>query len=225
MAVAPDPATGAARRSLAEVLARIDAALEAPFEPLRGNAVANRVFYTASALGDFGLMWVVFALMRALRGGRRNEKAAARAIVATGVESVLVNVALKSFFRRHRPPNEIDHPLPLRVPLTSSFPSGHATAAFCGATLLSEDDPLAPLYFATAAVIAASRVHVKMHHPSDALGGAVIGTVLGLIGRALAPLERGRSAPHPRASSAGRPPRAADHARRRAAGGREGNSR
>lgn len=175
---------------MAETLGHLDAAIEAPFESLRGNPVADRVFYSASAVGDFGLVWVVFALLRALRGGRRNERAAVRAIVATGVESVLVNVALKSFFRRHRPPNEIEHPLPLRVPLTSSFPSGHATAAFCGATLLCEKDPLAPVYFASAAVIAASRVHVKMHHPSDAIGGAVIGTVLGLIGRAIAPLDR-----------------------------------
>lgn len=165
-----------------------DEAAERPFAAIRGKPVADRVFYTASALGDFGLIWVVYALLRALRGGRLNEQAAARAIVATGVESVLVNVALKSFFRRHRPPSEIDHPFPLRQPLSSSFPSGHATAAFCGATLLSEGDALAPFYFATAAVVAASRVYVKIHHASDVAGGVVVGLGLGVAGRWLAPL-------------------------------------
>lgn len=169
-------------------IVRFDDLAEERIGRLRGDPIADRVFYTASAVGDFGLIWVVFALLRALRGGRRNERAAVRAVAATGVESVLVNVALKSFFRRHRPVSEIEHPLPLRTPLTSSFPSGHATAAFCGATLLSEGDPLAPLYFATAGVVAASRMYVKIHHASDVVGGALIGTVLGLIGRRLAPL-------------------------------------
>lgn len=184
------------RAQLDDLVRRFDTTCERPFEPLRASALANRVFYTATALGDYGLIWVVFALLRALRGGRRNERAAARAIVATGVESVLVNGAIKSFFRRHRPPSEMDHPHPLRVPVTSSFPSGHATAAFCGATMLSDGDPLAPLYFATAAVVAASRVHVKMHHASDAAGGVVIGLALGLIGRRIAPLDGRRRRRH-----------------------------
>ncbi len=157
----------------------------------RGNAVADRVFYTASALGDFGLVWVVFALLRALRGGSRNERAAVRAIVATGVESFTVNVLLKSLFRRSRPVEQPDHPLPLRQPLSSSFPSGHATAAFCGATLLSEGDPLAPVYFAAAAVVAASRVHVRIHHASDVVGGVAIGLALGQLAKRLVPLRRG----------------------------------
>ncbi|HUY30281.1 MAG TPA: phosphatase PAP2 family protein [Acidimicrobiales bacterium] len=158
---------------------------------LRGNALADRVFYTASALGDFGLIWVVFALLRALRGGARNERAAARAIVATGIESFTVNVLLKSVFRRTRPVEQPDHPLPLRQPLSSSFPSGHATAAFCGATLLSDGDPLAPVYFATAAVVAASRVHVRIHHASDVVGGVAIGLALGQVAKRLFPLRRG----------------------------------
>ncbi|MGP8162448.1 MAG: phosphatase PAP2 family protein [Acidimicrobiales bacterium] len=172
-----------------KLVVEFDERVDALFDRVRGNPVADRVFYTASALGEFGLIWVVFALFRALRGGRLNEKAAWRAIVATGVESVLVNVVMKSFVRRHRPVNELDHPLPLRQPLSSSFPSGHATAAFCGATLLSDgDDPLAPLYFASALVVAASRVYVRIHHASDVVGGMAVGRLLGTIGKRLAPL-------------------------------------
>ncbi|MCU1492308.1 MAG: phosphoesterase PA-phosphatase related [Acidimicrobiaceae bacterium] len=159
---------------------------------LRGRKAADRVFYTASALGDFGLIWVVYALLRALRGGKTNERAALRAIAATGIESVLVNVLLKAVFSRTRPLEQPDHPLPLRQPLSSSFPSGHATAAFCAATLLSDGDPLAPVYFATAAVVAASRVYVRIHHASDVAGGVVVGLVLGQVGKRLAPMGRGR---------------------------------
>lgn len=178
---------------LRRLVTTFDAATERRVASLRGNKLADRIFYTASALGDFGLIWVVFALLRALRGGRLNEKAAARAIVATGVESVLVNVALKSLFQRVRPQEEVDHPLPLRQPLSSSFPSGHATAAFCGATLLSEGDALAPVYFATATAVAASRLYVRIHHGSDVAGGMVVGLALGLLGRRLVPLAGRRS--------------------------------
>lgn len=174
-----------------DYIRRFDRAAEEAADRLRKTPGADRVFYTASALGDFGLMWVIYALLRALRGGRDNERAAIRGIVATGVESFLVNVLLKSVFRRERPLEQADHPLPLRQPLTSSFPSGHATAAFCGAVILSEDDRLAPLYFASAAVIAASRVYVKIHHASDVVGGVVVGITLGKIARRLFPLHRG----------------------------------
>jgi undecaprenyl-diphosphatase len=103
-----------------------------------------------------------------------------------------VNVLLKSVFRRERPVEQIVHPLPFRQPLTSSFPSGHATAAFCGAVILSEDDRLAPLYFGAAAVIAASRIYVRIHHASDVVGGVVVGMMLGKLARRLVPLQRRR---------------------------------
>jgi undecaprenyl-diphosphatase len=166
-------------------VAQFDDAADRLVHPLRGKTGADRVFYTASALGDFGLLWVIFALLRALRGGRTNERAAIRGVMATGIESVLVNVILKSFFGRGRPIEQRDHPLPLRQPRSSSFPSGHTTAAFCGAVLLSEDDRLAPGYFVAAAVVALSRIYVRAHHASDVVGGVFVGLGLGLIGRKL----------------------------------------
>ncbi|HWD24633.1 MAG TPA: phosphatase PAP2 family protein [Acidimicrobiales bacterium] len=166
-------------------VAQFDDAVDRLVDPIRKRPWADRLFYTASELGDFGLLWVIFALLRALRGGRTNERAAIRGIVATGIESVLVNVILKSFFGRGRPIKRPDHPLPLRQPKSSSFPSGHTTAAFCGAVLLSEDDPLAPAYFAAASVVALSRIYVRAHHASDVAGGVLVGLGLGWIGRKL----------------------------------------
>ncbi len=175
-----------------DLVHRVDDRVDALFDRLRGDPLADRVFYSASALGDFGLIWVVLALLRALRGRPNDERAALRGIVATGVESVLVNAGLKSLFGRRRPAAVIDHPHPFRQPITSSFPSGHATAAFCAATLLSDGDELAPVYFTVAAVVATSRIHTKIHHASDVAGGVAIGVVLGIIGRKLAPLPLAR---------------------------------
>jgi undecaprenyl-diphosphatase len=104
-----------------------------------------------------------------------------------GIESALVNGAIKSVFRRRRPPWATDRPHRLRRPRTSSFPSGHASAAFTAAGVLADDDPLWPLYYALAVVVASSRVYVKTHHASDVVAGALLGAVLARVARRLWP--------------------------------------
>jgi undecaprenyl-diphosphatase len=158
---------------------------------LRGNPVADRVFYSASALGDHSLVWLILGAARGLRS-ERHFPAALRVGVGLGVESVLVNLGIKSVFRRARPlPTLATRPLHLRRPRTSSFPSGHATSAFTAAGLLAEDDVLWPAYYILALIVAWSRVHVKVHHASDVVVGIGIGMVLGRIGRRISPLTAG----------------------------------
>ena len=98
-----------------------------------------------------------------------------------GVESALTNGAVKSLFRRIRPADyaDIDFHHGLRRPVTSSFPSGHATAAFCAAVLLGGG----PGWYGAAAAVAATRVYVRLHHASDVVAGAAFGVALGLVMR------------------------------------------
>lgn len=161
-----------------------DAKVDAAFEKLRGRPLADRIFYTASELGDFSLLWHTIGTANALRE-RPGLAGAVRLSTALGIESALVNGLIKSRFRRERPLHELVRPHRLRQPKTTSFPSGHASSAFMAATLLSEGSRLAPVYFALAAVIAASRVHVRIHYPSDVVGGAAIGLALGAAVRRL----------------------------------------
>ena len=171
-----------ARRSVAS----FDLAVDNAFDHLRGNIVADRVFYAASELGDFGLIWVLLGTVKGLRRGD-DLATALRMTAAMGAESVLVNGVIKSCFRRTRPPWEVDRPLRVRRPLTSSFPSGHATSAVSAAMMLSEDDDLWPLYVVLAAIVATSRIYVKIHHASDVGAGVAVGVVLGMIGRRILP--------------------------------------
>lgn len=173
--------------SARRAVARFDVAVDSAFDHLRGNKVADRVFYGASELGDFSLIWLLLAAARGLRS-ERDEKAAVRVAIGAAAESALVNGVIKSFFRRTRPPWDVVRPHRIRRPLTSSFPSGHATSAVSSAILLSEDDPLWPAYVAIAAVVASSRVYVRIHHASDVLAGVGVGMVLGTVGRRLMPL-------------------------------------
>lgn len=169
-------------------VSRFDDQAERLLDRVRGNRVADRVFYAASELGDFSLVWLLLGAARGLRPSERHERAALRLGLGAMTESFLVNWIIKSFFRRKRPPWDVVRPHNLRRPLTSSFPSGHATAAATNAILLGEDDPLWPLYVGVAAVVATSRAYVKIHHASDVLAGAGLGVALGLLGRRLMPL-------------------------------------
>jgi undecaprenyl-diphosphatase len=157
---------------------------------LRGQAAVDRVMYGASAVGDHSLIWSILAVAQALR--RSDDPAStarlARVITGLAVESAVVNGPVKWIFRRARPAPAGLRPHPLRTPRSSSFPSGHATSAFFGAALLSQDDPLWPLYYAIAVVVALSRVHVDIHHASDVVAGIAVGAAMGQIGRRLMPL-------------------------------------
>jgi membrane-associated phospholipid phosphatase len=69
-------------------------------------------------------------------------------------------------------------------PAYASFPSGHATTAFAAATAIGLVCPrLRPLMWMYALIIAASRVIVVAHFPSDVLAGALVGVLGALLVR------------------------------------------
>ena len=128
------------------------------------------------------VLWMALAGLIAILGGPRGRRAALRGIVSIGITSTLVNLPLKYLARRHRPPmRRGDRPLPVSLPGSFSFPSGHSASAFAFATGVGLEDsrllvPLVPL----AATIAYSRVHLRVHFPFDVLAGAAIGVGMGL---------------------------------------------
>lgn len=156
-----------------------DDAVDRRLDRVRGHPVIDRLMYEASELGDWSLIWHLIGAGQGLVPGR-DPASALRLSVILGAESLLVNGGIKSLFRRARPVWVDDRPRPhyLRTPQSSSFPSGHASSAFTAAGVLSPGDPLAPVYYAIAAVVATSRVYVKIHHASDVVAGAALGVGL-----------------------------------------------
>lgn len=171
---------------------RFDDRIDGLVDRIRGRPGLDRLFYWASTAGDHGMVWIALGLLRGLRGDALARPAALRLVMAIAAESVVVNIGIKSLFRRGRPVHHGDRPRRLRQPVTSAFPSGHATAGFTAAALLTDGDPLlAPLYYGVAVVVAGSRIYVKIHHASDVVGGVLIGAVLGRIGVWIWPLREG----------------------------------
>ena len=159
-----------------------DDRVDAIFGRARGHPTIDRLTYGASELGDFSLLWHMVGLARGRTSDERADEAIRLSVILAG-ESLLVNGVIKSFFRRRRPLWEQERAFRIRRPRSSSFPSGHASAAFTAATVLSEGDPLWPLYYAAAAVVASSRTYVKIHHASDVVAGIATGLLIGRIAR------------------------------------------
>src|SRR5262245_1397375 len=93
--------------------------------------------YRLSSAADHSIVWHFAGAATALvRGG--DYRGFSRYSSALGIESALTNGPIKMAFQRVRPVDydELEFHHGLRRPITSSFPSGHATAAFCAATLL-----------------------------------------------------------------------------------------
>jgi undecaprenyl-diphosphatase len=103
------------------------------------------------------------------------------AVAASVVSADVLADLLKALVHRHRPyehqigPSERTH----------SFPSGHASTAFAGATMLGFYLPRwrVPLY-GLAVLIALSRLYNGVHYPTDVLAGALLGTATALLLRA-----------------------------------------
>jgi membrane-associated phospholipid phosphatase len=170
-----------------KAVAHFDRVVDNYFEThLRGKPVLDRVMYAATAGGDHSMIWLALAALQGPVAGQ-GWRPLVRAGALLGAESALVNGLVKLAFRRQRPDVNGPHPLPLRTPLTSSFPSGHASAALFAAGLLRSRSSW-PVYYALAGIVASSRVHVRMHHASDVVAGAALGAALGELARVVFPL-------------------------------------
>lgn len=190
------PARPAAARSPSSVwdrdhpvgraLCAVDGTAEQWSAMLRGRRWADVGAAIFSNLSDYGLVWVLTAAWTARRPGPARRRAVV-ALAVAGVTSYGANRAAKRVTGRSRPERSpvLRDPVPVRQPASSSFPSGHTLASFCTAIVLPAARPARTGALVFACAVAASRVHLRAHHASDVLGGAIIGAALGTLVRPL----------------------------------------
>jgi undecaprenyl-diphosphatase len=157
-----------------ETIVQVDKAIDRALDRVRSPAV-DGIVYRLSSAADHSLLWHLCGAATAI--ARDDMGFAVRFAGAMGFESLLTNGVVKSAFKRVRPAafEDIAFSHGLHRPITSSFPSGHATAAFCAARLLGGG----PGWYALATAVAGTRVYVRLHHASDVAAGAAFGLVLG----------------------------------------------
>jgi undecaprenyl-diphosphatase len=139
-------------------------------------------------------LWIGCAGLLASLGGRRGRRAALRGLGSIAITATLVNGPLKLAFRRARPTLKGVPELRRlrRMPVTTSFPSGHSASAAAFAVAAGLELPaLAVPLGAAAAAVAFSRVYTGVHYPGDVAAGVATGAAVALLTRRVWPV-----APH-----------------------------
>ena len=164
-------------------------------EGLRELAAVDRAVYSAVAAAptpsldeplrrlsnaaNNSRLWLTIAAGLAVAGGGGGRRAAARGVVAIAATSALVNLAVKSAWARQRPDRAgagVPRRRNVRMPASTSFPSGHAASGFAFAAAIGRDQPWLGLGLRfLAATVAYSRVHTGVHYPGDVVVGSLIG--------------------------------------------------
>lgn len=144
----------------------------------------TRFFTVVSRLGDGGF-WYALMISIAIFGGAAKGAFAAAHMALTGLVAAAMYRGIKRWTRRPRPFRAHEDIVALALPLDEfSFPSGHTLHAVTFTILALAYFPLlAPLLVPFTLLVAASRVVLGLHYPSDVLAATVIG--VGLAGGSL----------------------------------------
>jgi membrane-associated phospholipid phosphatase len=146
----------------------------------------DRAMAGLTTAANYSRLWIVSGALIAVARGERGRRAVLEGFTAVAVTAVIVNVAMKPLSRRPRPERDVLLRRHVPMPLTLSFPSGHAASGFAFAAGVGRLEPRAGAGLAVlATAVAYSRVHTGVHFPGDVVAGSLVGaTVAGLLGRA-----------------------------------------
>jgi membrane-associated phospholipid phosphatase len=161
---------------------RLDVAVYAAIAGTK-TPTLDRAMARISQAADYSKLSLAAATVLAVAGGAAGRRAATLGLGSLAVTAAVVNLVFKPLGSRGRPDRaaqEVPLDRHVRMPISSSFPSGHSAAAFAFATGVGHASPLAaaPLY-GLAALVAYSRVHTGVHYPGDVIAGSLVGVVLG----------------------------------------------
>jgi undecaprenyl-diphosphatase len=139
----------------------------------------DRAMSRLTRAADYSRLSLAAAALLSLAGGPKGRRAASEGLASVAVTSAVANLVIKPLGRRRRP-DRVAGDVPLarqvRMPSTTSFPSGHSASAFAFATGVGHVLPReAAALRALAALVAYSRVHTGVHYPGDALAGSLLG--------------------------------------------------
>ena len=185
--LASQAAAGPARTGALSLLRRLGGYDRAVYRSVAqlSTPVLDEPLKRVSDFANFSRPWFLVSGALATLGGSRGRRAAVTGVAAVGVASLVVNQPMKTAVERRRPDrNSLGVPERrwVRMPTSGSFPSGHSASAAAFAVAAGGVIPaLRPALRVAASVVGFSRVYTGAHYPSDVLGGATVGALLGKV--------------------------------------------
>lgn len=148
-------------------------------------AFLDKVMPVVTSLGNAGLVWIITGVIMLFF--KRYRKAGLTMLVGLLAGYLVGNLLVKNLVARPRP-FELDPTIELliKAPTDRSFPSGHTLSSCCGATVLFKyraeiGKAIGAAAIVLACLIAFSRLYLRVHFPSDVLGGAAMGIAVGIL--------------------------------------------
>lgn len=140
---------------------------------------APRTDRVIAAASDLGSIYAVAGMATILVA--RGRRAVGADVAGVGAVAWVAAQALKPLLRRSRPYESGDARRLVAVPAGSSWPSGHAAVAAGMTTVLGSHLGRRGRLAATSVAlgVAASRLHVGVHHFTDVVAGLGVGIVVG----------------------------------------------
>ncbi len=145
------------------------------------NRVFDAIMPTITKLGDGGAIWIIFSII--LMCTKKYRKVGITSLLAISIGAIFTEGVIKHLVERVRPiiAYPIDNPL-IKLPTSSSFPSGHTASSVAVAYVLCTYIKRYRVYFISlAALIGFSRIYLYVHYFSDVMGGVVVGLMCGIL--------------------------------------------
>lgn len=147
------------------------------------NPLFDKLMPFITEVKNWYLVYVLLWLIILFKGGKYRIAMAVAMILLITITDQVSSSLLKNLIERVRPCNALpDVHLLAGCTGSFSFPSSHAVNNFAAAMFFGYFyKHLRWILFSVAAIVALSRIFVGVHYPSDVIGGALIGIILGYI--------------------------------------------